>query len=88
MARSVPVTRPFTLKVLLVKTHNGDRPVGTFLKEVHTNDVPRIKRVTYITVTEPALNGVYRLRYRRIHFHCGCVGQRPDGPKRFIPSED
>jgi hypothetical protein len=77
-----------TLRVVLVETHNGKRPIGTLLSEVHPNEVPRIKKTTYLTLTEPAPKGVYRIRYRRIHFNCGCIGQRPDGPKRFIPSEE
>jgi hypothetical protein len=87
MARQSPVTRPFTLRVLIVVTHNGDRPIGSMLKEVHPNDVPRIKKMSYVTLTEPAPNGCWRIRYRRIHFVCGCIGQRPDGPRRFMPSD-
>ena len=84
----VKVKRPFILRMTVVVTHNGKRPIGTLLQEVHTNDVPRIKQVRYVTITEPAPKGEYHMRYRRVYFHCGCVGQRPDGPKRFIPSED
>lgn len=76
-----------TLNVLIVVTHMGTRPTGSFLKEVHPNDTPVIEKFKYITLTEPALNGIYRCRYRRIHFTCGCIGQRPDGPRRFIPNK-
>lgn len=78
----------FNLRLVLVRTHAGDRPYGTLLREVHPNDVPTIEKTTYVTLTEPAPKGEWKIRYRRVHFVCGCVGQRPDGPKRFIPSEE
>jgi hypothetical protein len=80
--------KDFNIRLVLVRTHNGDRPVGTFLKEVHPEGPPTIEKTTYITLTEPAQKGSYRVRYRRIHFVCGCIGSRADGPKRFIPTNE
>lgn len=72
------------LRVVLVTTHNGDRPAGTLLSEVHKTQ-PGIARYSYVTLSEKTTEGEYRIRYRRIHFQCGCVGTRQDGPKVFIP---
>lgn len=78
----------FNLRLVLVRTHAGDRPHGTLLSEIHPLDVPTIEKFQYVTLNEPAPNGTWRIRYRRIHFVCGCIGERPDGPKRFIPSDE
>jgi hypothetical protein len=78
----------FNYRLVLTRTHAGDRPYGTLLSEVHPDNPPPIAEFRYVTLTEPGNKGVWKIRYRRVYFECGCVGQRPDGPKRFIPSKD
>ena len=74
------------IRVVLIVTHNGDRPHGTLLSEIHKTQ-PGIEKYSYVTLEERTNLGVWRIRYRRIHFQCGCIGTRPDGPKVFIPQD-
>jgi hypothetical protein len=37
------------LRVVLVVTHNGDRPIGTLLSEIHKGAIPGIDHYSYVT---------------------------------------